>query len=461
MQILKRLSFAGAVLLLSILHRPTSAVSIQPSHLTKNRFSSVSILQLRNGAQEEHLGTAKDVNFLAINDTLSDAEASSEIDKQTIIPTDLMAEKENNLSPNLLKTLQLTAFLQVFSNSICMFAPTAALVGKIGSSRATSILSILSASAAFIQILFAPIMGSILDSTGRKPTMFYAQVMNALLKVLVALNPTTFSLCAAKFMVTICSGFSALSAQAVISDIAAFDPSVMSSAIGFYMATLTCGFLVGSVVGGKLSEFGLPVIYGVSSIIGTISVFIVKFALSESLPVSKRIPYKNHDMKGLILKSPMSSIRLLTRHSKEVRNLSIVLMLLAISTNMGDFFQVFAKQEWKLTTKDFSYLIAMYGVLGIVANVTGSILVKKIGIKRFTGLAIVSNLMSGFGAILFGIRGLIIGNFFGFLGSAQTMGILAALISEGVKTGAPLGELAGERSSLLELLKVIGPIWYR
>ena len=46
------------------------------------------------------------------------------------------------------------------------------------------------------------------------------------------------------------------------------------------------------------------------------------------------------------------------------------------------------------------------------------------------------------------------------MGAAQTIGIIAALVSAGTQSGLPQGELAGERSSLLALLKVVGPFLY-
>jgi hypothetical protein len=37
---------------------------------------------------------------------------------------------------------------------------------------------------------------------------------------------------------------------------------------------------------------------------------------------------------------------------------------------------------------------------------------------------------------------------------------MAAMVSEAKQQGIPIGELAGQRASLIALVKVIGPIWY-
>ena len=138
----------------------------------------------------------------------------------------------------------------------------------------------------------------------------------------------------------------------------------------------------------------------------------------------------------------------------------ILLMLSSIPTFMGDIFQIYSKTEWGLEAKDYSTFIAMFGVIGICGNLVGSVLVRKIGIKRFTAIATLSSLGVPVGATFFQFRGVVVGALIGFLSSAQRMGITAALVSEGRKSGVPQGELAGERSSIIALLKVVGPIWY-
>jgi predicted MFS family arabinose efflux permease len=151
---------------------------------------------------------------------------------------------------------------------------------------------------------------------------------------------------------------------------------------------------------------------------------------------------------------------LLFRHGSEVRILAILLLLQSLPQFMGAFFQIFANTEWKITTKEFSSFIAMWGVIGIVANTVGSVMVRRYGIKRFMAIATLSSMCAPIGASFFGFRGAVIGSVFGFLGAAQAMGIIAALVSRGDASGVPHGELAGERASLIALLKVFGPILY-
>jgi len=127
---------------------------------------------------------------------------------------------------------------------------------------------------------------------------------------------------------------------------------------------------------------------------------------------------------------------------------------------MGDVFQIYCKAEWGLEKKAFSHIFALFGILGIVANSSGSILVRQLELRWYTALTSFSSIFPFVGAILFGKNGYLLGQMIGFLGLAQNLGVLGALVSEGQKQGIPSGELAGERSSLTAMVKVIGPLWY-
>ena len=135
-------------------------------------------------------------------------------------------------------------------------------------------------------------------------------------------------------------------------------------------------------------------------------------------------------------------------------------MMQSLPQFMGDVFQIFAKAEWNLTTKDFSLIVGLFGFLNIFANIVAGKLVQKIGIREYTTIATLSAMLGPLGAIFFSFHGLIAGSIAGFIGFAQSLGVIAALVSEGTKTGVAQGELAGERSSFIALFKVIGPLLY-
>lgn len=359
-----------------------------------------------------------------------------------------------------LALFQSSSFLIVLSLTIVGFSPAPTLIAKLGSERATSTLSILSACAALTQIVISPTLGSLLDSMGRKPALILTLLSIGLVNGAVSLHSSVFTICMAKFVGTLCIGLFFIASEVIVSDICASSPEKMGSTLGVQYALIGGAFFVGAIGAGWLSEFGLSVIYGVSTIVAFLTTLLVTFGITETLLPSKKIALQGAAVKKQLLESPLSCTRILFRHTKEVRVLALLLMVQSLPAFMGDTFQILAKTEWNLGTKDFSSFVAMFGIINIAANVVGSQMVVKLGIKKFTAFATLSAMLSPLGASFFSFRGLIVGSIMGFLGSAQMLGVTAALVAEGTKSGIPQGELAGERSSFLALMKVIGPIWY-
>lgn len=372
------------------------------------------------------------------------------------------------------KILQYLSFLFLLSFSLVAFAPAPALITMMGAESATATLSALTASAAAVEIVFSPAFGSALDSMGRKGALLSTVLGMVLMHTAVAGRTSVPWICAAKFVGLVCLGLFSLTTQTMMSDLfvtkdtSKSDSSdttsnKLSAALGIQMAATGMGFLVGAISAGILSEKwggSLAVTYGVSAAVGTLAILLAS-AMPETLAVDSRRPFTVHGARKLMLQPPWSGCtRLLFRHGRKVRMLAIILLLQSVPLYMGDFMQIFAKTQWNLSTKNFSSLVAITGVMGIVANGMGSVLVKQMGIKKFTGLAIVSRMLSAIGCVVDGVRGNVVGTIVGFLGGAQSIGITAALVSEGAQSGLPQGELAGERSSLLAMLKVAGPLMY-
>jgi len=353
--------------------------------------------------------------------------------------------------------------LIVLSSTLVAFSQAPALIAEIGMRRTATILATISSCSALTEIIISPAVGSLLDSIGRKPALVFALSCIACVHALVSIYPSVFTICAAKFIVTVCTGSFVTTTQVVVSDVSVSNPERMSSILGIMYALYGFAFIVGAIGAGKLSEFGLSVSYGTSTVVAALTAALVFFRMKETLQSSKRIPFGENksQLKKKLLQSPWSSCTsILSRRSKEVRVLAILIMIQSLPSHMSDTFQILVRSEWNVDTKDFSSFIAMIGVIGIFSNIVGSQMVIKLGIKHFTAIATLSSVISPIGASIFSFRGLIIGIIVGFLGSAQMLGVTAALYVEGAKSNVPQGELAGERSSFLALAKVIGPIWY-
>jgi len=360
-----------------------------------------------------------------------------------------------------LPALYASSFLIVVGNALVAFSPAPALIERLGIDSATRVLSTLSSTAALLQILLGPAIGSLMDSAGRKPIALASLLALVLVNGAVSLHPTVVCIAIAKVMSSFVIGIFFIASQTILSDTTALQPEKLSSFMGIQMTLTSLGFLCGAIGAGQLAEKGLRVSYGSSAAVLLTASLVFAVLMKETLPSTIRSSSQGNDgatRRKFVLRSPFASLRIF-KH-KELRTMLILLMLSSIPMFMGEVFQIYAKAEWDLETKKYSSFIAMFGVVGILGNLVGSVLVRKVGIKTFTAMATLSSLCVPIGATFFQFRGIVIGAMIGFLSSAQTLGISAALVNQGSKLGIPQGELAGDRSSIIALLKVVGPIWY-
>jgi len=359
-----------------------------------------------------------------------------------------------------IKVLQQSSFLLVLALSLVNFSPAPLLTSTLGSfDKAVSMLSMIAASAAAAEIILSPVLGSVLDSVGRKPAMVAAQMVISLAHAVTLLHPTTWSVCVAKATVMLCSGQLVVISQSMIGDLTASDPRQIGPVMGVQTSIVSFGFLVGSILGGQLSKLGPLAAYGASAFFSSLGLVNTIFRMPETLSPGGKVPFDIGNIKRKVAVAPISWAKLLFRRGKATRLLSLLLMFQTMPANMGDVFQVYAAKEWNLAPQGFSTLFAIVGILGILANNISQYLIPQVGLKIFTSLAIVSSLGFPLGTF-FSYKAALMGACLGGLASAQKIGVMAEMTTHGTKSGLPQGKLAGERASLLAILKVLGPIIY-
>jgi len=373
-------------------------------------------------------------------------------------------------SLNILRSL---TFLQTFALTLIAFKPVPHIVALLGPDRTTPLLSKIASSSSLLQIMFAPLLGSLMDRAGRKPIMIMSIGFSSLINLPVIINPSVLMICVSKFIGPLSAELFAISSQAMLTDIVLSNKygndnngsNLLGAAMGQQIAAGGSAVLVGSLVAGHLSKYRIEVSYIASLGLGLLSMLTVTFLMKETLPASaiSADPPKAGAFKPIfnqIIRAPSSCLRLLRNHGMEVRILAVLLLIQSLPGLGGDWIQILTKSIWNISTKHFSLYIASFGFLLVLANIVGSVLLEKIGLRQFTVVTILIGICNPLGAILYGFRGMVGGTLVGFLTFAQTLGVRAVLVSKGMKSGASAGELAGEISGLIAILKVIGPILY-
>lgn len=425
--------------------------------------------------------------------------------------------------------LHQTSFLAACSLSMVLFAPlptltkyltlTTPLTSSSSSSllvvqpqpqaRAIQILSTLSAVSATIELLLSPLIGSIIDTHGRRIPAATLHGLVSLANLITSTIPGVKSVCLSRVVNVLGGGFNIIITNAVIADIFGGSGSGtttgggggggtqaqgMGAALGTQAAYASFGFLLGSLIGGRLTEIGERLAYGACSILSALAMCNVVFRMTESLDyngagyTSRRV-HTNDDNniqqqhraeQGLMpttsssssssnrsalmtkfIEAPLSSIRLLYHYGSKMRSLAILLVLQSIPMFMGDVFQLFAKEEWGLRPREFANLVAAFGILGIVSNISVPFMIRSLGLRSFSLFATVSSLFFPITTLLVKSYKIVVAaGCIGLYGSAQKLGTNAAMTSLATELGVPQGRLQGEKASMLALLKIGSPIVY-
>jgi DHA1 family multidrug resistance protein-like MFS transporter len=415
------------------------------------------------------------------------------------------------LKQRTISALHLTSFLIVLSTSIVAFTPLPSITRHFTTSssattaaataattatttttttttspqeQAVKILSYISAASAAVELFLSPLLGTLLDRFGRKRPSVLLHSLITITNLLVVLQPSVWSIFTSRIINVLCSGFLIIVANSIIGDLFSgsggsngkdkddnvHDKDQMGTVLGKQAACISSGFLFGSLLGGRLTEFGERFAYGGALIFSFMAALTAAFRMADSMDLtsSGQAPASSStkdldwsSLKRSLWEAPLSSIQLLFHYGKHMRTLAVLLLLQSAPIYMGDVFQVFAKDEWGLTPKDFGKFVALFGVLGILSNSSLSLIVGRLGLRKFSLFAIVSSLFFPLTAIFTNsYRYVMVAGIFGLYSGAQKVGTTAAITSLANELGLPQGQLQGEKASMSALLKIICPVIY-
>jgi MFS family permease len=344
--------------------------------------------------------------------------------------------------------------------SIVSLSPTPILFEAYGPDRTTIILSSLTTLAAACEIVLSPLLGSVLDSVGRKPALIASSLIVAAANAAASQNPAARPVATARFFSYIAIPQFFLASQAVAGDLFAAAPEKLGAFLGLQGGLISLGFLGGVLAAGKLSEWkGVKVVYGLSSVLALVAGAGITLGMGETLGKKERTPFDLARTRSKVLRAPASAGKLLVSRGPKVRVLAVLLILMSMPIFMGDVIQVYARKEWGLEPKELAPLIAVFGVTNIASMLAGSALLPRLGVQHFTGLAILSGVIFPLSATR-SYEAALIGAVAGFMGSAQSLGVKATLTTKVTALGVKQGEFAGEKASLLAMVKIGCPLLY-
>ncbi len=308
---------------------------------------------------------------------------------------------------------------------------------------------ILMASYAAMQFLFAPIIGGISDSLGRRPVLLLALVALTVDYVVMALATTFWWLLAGRILAGI-AGATYITATAYLADISR--PEDRAANFGLIGATFGIGFVMGPAIGGFVASFHLSAPFWLAAVFAGLNVALGLFVLPESLPPEKRRAFRRRDL------NPFGSI--LDAFKLPGLGLPLALIFLFEFANMvyPTLWAFWTREMFGWSTALIGLTLAAYGIaVAFTQGVVMRLIIPRLGEFRTLIFAIICAILS------FAI--------FGITGSAYVM--FAAILIAALADMAPptmtammanmvdedrQGLLQGVIASLGSIAAVIGPM---
>ena len=302
---------------------------------------------------------------------------------------------------------------------------------------------------AFMQFLFAPVLGNVSDRYGRRPVLLISMFMFGINYVIMGFAPTLAWLFIGRFMAGM-AGATITTANAYMADIST--PETRARHFGLISAAGGVGFILGPVIGGFLVELGPRVPFFFAAGIAFSNLIYGFFILPETLQKEDRraFSWARANTFGAVAH---------VRHYPIVVALMGGLFFLQIAqfTNPSVWsFYTMLKFDW--TARDVGFSLGAFGLMTVLVQgfAIGRI-IKRFGERRtaLAGLSIGCISFLGFASATdsWMMYALLIPSAF----SGLALPALRSIMSNAVPANAQ-GELQGAITSLFALTAMIAPL---
>lgn len=302
---------------------------------------------------------------------------------------------------------------------------------------------------AFIQFLFAPVLGNLSDQYGRRPVLLLSLFGFGIDYLFLSFAPTIGWLFIGRLIAGV-TGASFTTATAYIADISTDENRAQN--FGMIGAAFGLGFIIGPMLGGVLGEYGVRVPFFVAAGLALINGLYGYYVLPESLDKLNRRAFEWRRA------NPIGSLMQLKKYPA-VTGLVFSLVLIYIASHA-------VQSNWSFfNIEKFQWSPKMIGIsLGLVGLLVGGVqggLVRVINPK-------IGNEKSIYYGLAFYTLGLLL---FAFAAESWMMFLFVVPYCMGGIAGPALqsiitgnippneqGELQGALTSLISATTIIGPL---
>lgn len=300
-----------------------------------------------------------------------------------------------------------------------------------------------------MQFISAPILGGLSDRFGRRPILLGSLFGLGIDYIFLAFAPTIAWLFVGRILAGI-TGASFTTAQAYIADVST--PEKRAQNFGLVGAAFGIGFIVGPVIGGLFSHFGLRIPFLISAGLALVNWLYGYFILPESLAKENR---RTFDWKRA---NPVGSLLHIKKYPA-IAGLLATLFLLYISAHaVQSTWTFYTMEKFNWNEAWVGYSLGFVGiVVGVVQGGLIRVIIPKIGQVKavYYGLILY---VAGFTLFAFANHGWMMFAFMLPYGLAGIFGpAMQGIISNNVEANAQ-GELQGVTAGLMSASSIIGPL---
>ena len=302
---------------------------------------------------------------------------------------------------------------------------------------------------AFMQFIFAPILGNLSDKYGRRPVLLLSLLGFGIDYLFLAFAPSIFWLFIGRIIAGI-AGASMTTAMAYIADVSA--PEKRAQNFGIVGAAFGLGFIIGPVLGGVLGQFGTRIPFFAAAGLALLNFLYGYFILPESLTKENRRPF------NFKTANAWASLSRLKRYPKVLSLAGALILVYLASYALQSVWTYYNMYKFGWTEALVGYSLGFVGItIAVVQGGLIRIIIPKLGQERslYIGLALYS-----FGYILFAFASeswmmfaFMIPYSLGGIAGPALQGIMSNQVPPNEQ-----GELQGTLTGLMSLTAIFGPL---
>jgi DHA1 family tetracycline resistance protein-like MFS transporter len=300
-----------------------------------------------------------------------------------------------------------------------------------------------------MQFICSPILGALSDKMGRRPVLLISLFGMGVDYIFLSFAPSIAWLFIGRIFAGI-SGASITTASAYIADVS--PPEKRAQNFGLIGVAFGVGFIIGPVIGGLFSQYGLRVPFMLAAGLSLFNWLYGYFILPESLKKENRRAF---DWKRA---NPVGALKQIKRYPSLLGLLGSLLILYVAAQATQSIWSYYTIEKFGWTKALVGYSIGFVGVtVAIVQGGLIRIIIPKIGNKKSILIGFTLYLI-GFTCFAFASQGWMM---YAFMVPYALAGITGPAIQGIISTQVAAneqGELQGIMTSFMSLASIIGPL---